>query len=651
MPPYFYDVLVPRALNQAFTYTSCDKLTVGQVVQVPFGRHHVWGIVTQPCAQPPKNKTLKSIIEALPLTLSSTLRTFFQRVARYTLTPEGAVLKMVLSCPEALEKWGNTNDAPSLPTFISAELSDAQESALQALSTLCVSDKTQPPKPCLFEGVTGSGKTEVYLCWLAEQLKQGGQALVLLPEIALTPQWCLRFEKRFGGAPTLWHAHLTPKARREAFTRIVRGEAQVVVGARSALFLPYPALRAIVVDEEHDLTFKQEETVLYHARDMAVLRANVENIPIVLASATPSLESLANVQKGKYTHVTLKSRFQGLLPEISTTPKQKKGWLSDAIAEKLTEVYAEGGQSLIFLNRRGYASFVRCETCHHTAECPSCAVGLVYHKKNDTLLCHTCGFRSRKICPACGGESVLALSGLGVEKLKEEVAVLLPKARTHLMSSDVMTPKRLTALIHDLEAHKIDILIGTQMVAKGHHFPGLTFVLVLDIDHTLHHFDFRAHEHAFQLLTQLAGRAGRGENPGDMWIQTCDAEHPLLKAILHKDYATWAPDEQAKRKVHNLPPHARMAALILSGTSEAAVKTYAQNLATFISASLPEDSDLRVLGPIPAPLPYARGRYRWRFLVRADEKPVQPFLKHWLSQHPAPSSVRVHSDVDPYDFM
>lgn len=676
----FWHILIPRPLTPAlYTYRSTFPLTKGQVVHVPWGTKSLWGIAWSQTNETscPKQLQLKNTIQRSHLMLSETLCTFVQKAAAYTMNPLGSMMKMTIPCPDALESIPTENAAHTTTAKPQrANLSDAQQKALEDLYAQCTRQKGTYA-PCLLEGLTGSGKTEVYLAWLRRHLGEQAaekttqslpsqaearpmqeqvsppQALVLLPEISLTPQWCARFEKRFGFAPILWHSHLTPKQRRIAYTSIITGQARVIAGARSALFLPYQNLAAIIVDEEHDLSFKQEDSPRYHARDMAVLRAHSEKIPILLVSATPSLESLHNVRMRKYTHVRLAQRYKSTLPRLKAIPKPDKGWLANALIEKLQQTLQRGGQSLVFLNRRGYAPFVACTSCHQPAQCPHCAVGMVFHKKTDQLICHACDLHTPPVCKNCGDQTRLSMAGLGIEKLEETLGQHLPESRLHTLSSDGMTPRRLAATIEQLEKHQIDILIGTQMVAKGHHFPGLQFVAVLEVDHTLNHFDFRAHERFFQLMTQVSGRAGRAEKPGEVWIQTVQASHPLLQAVLTSDYHTWALKTLEQRAEAALPPHGRMATLTLVGANEAQVKAYAARCA----AHLPDVPDsMHVMGPAPAPLPFVRRRYRYRFLIhRSSPTPLQPFLKTWLTQiqnhRPPPFSVRLNLDIDPYDFL
>ena len=679
----FYSILLPTALDKTFTYRgirvqSTQKLSsilTGQVVKVSFGKKLLWGVVWSVDKNLPSlggkvrslsDDILKPIEECAPVVFPDTLRVFVEKVAAYTLTPKGSVLKMVMSVQGAFDKvWEDKALSSTKEAFTKevcqknathAQLSPAQ---LKALSALLSCDEK---KPVLLYGATGSGKTEVYLKWLQKHLDSVNknthagrkkQALVLLPEIALTPQWCVRFEKRFGFAPTLWHAHLTPAKRRNAYVDIIEGRARVIVGARSALFLPYKNLCAIVVDEEHDVTFKQEDGVRYHARDMAVLRAHLERVPLCLASATPSFETLNNVLEKRYGEVTLSTRFKAEPPVITTAPLPKdaaRNLLSEALLNKLQENLDKKEQSLVFLNRRGYAPFVSCKTCSHIVLCPHCERGMVFHQKANLLLCHVCQFQTAPVCARCQGETTLTMQGYGVERVADHIQQAFPKARLQVMSSDHMTPKRLQQLVRDLEDRKIDILIGTQMVAKGHHFPRLTFVGILDIDYTLNHFDFRAQEHLYQLLEQVAGRAGRGAVKGEVMLQTGCPEHSLIESFQKIPYAVWSSGALDERLQQNLPPKTRMAALIIEGISEEKVRLFAQNLAQEIPEKLASSLEVQVWGPAPAPMAKVRGRFRYRFLVHALKGFPHAFLKAWLLNIKVPFSIRLQIDIDPHSF-
>jgi len=512
----------------------------------------------------------------------------------------------------------------------------------------------------LLDGVTGSGKTEVYLEAVAAALKAGKQVLVLVPEIALTAQSIKRFETRFGAEPAEWHSDLTYKARREAWAGAATGDARIIVGARSALFLPFSNLGLIVVDEEHEAAFKQEDGVIYHARDMAVVRARQGNIPIVLASATPSLETVINVRNRRYAEVHLPKRFgAATLPKIGIIdmkvhPPEKgrwgRAWLSPPLVKAVDQTLAGGEQALLFLNRRGYAPLTLCRTCGHRLNCPRCTAWLVEHKLSRRLQCHHCGFNAHlpKTCSSCGAADSFVPCGPGIERVAEEAAARWPDARVRVVSSDALErPSAIAELIDDILARRIDILVGTQVLAKGHHFPGLTFVGVVDADLGLSGWDLRAAERTHQLLHQVAGRAGRADKPGRVFLQTHDPKHPVMQALLSGDEDTFINSEIDAREMLAMPPFGRLVALILSGTDEGAVIAAGRGLA----ATAPQGEGLEVLGPAPAFMALLRGMHRHRLLLktRRDVAP-QTLVQDWLARTRTPSSVRIQIDVDPYSF-
>jgi len=512
----------------------------------------------------------------------------------------------------------------------------------------------------LLDGVTGSGKTEVYFEAVAECLRRGRQALVLLPEIALSSQWLDRFERRFGARPVEWHSDLKGSTRRAAWRAVSTGEARVVVGARSALFLPYADLGLIVVDEEHESAFKQEEGVIYHARDMAVARAYLGGIPIVLVSATPSLETLVNAETGRYGRIDLPTRHAGAeMPEVRLIDLRRpeaapprNHWLSPILRAALKETLEAGEQAMLFLNRRGYAPLTLCNACGFRVQCPNCTAWLVEHRLTRRLQCHHCGYASRlpDECPNCGTEGSFRPCGPGVERVAEEVAELFPDARTLLMTSDTLFgPRAIEEAIDAVRAHRIDLLIGTQVMAKGHHFPMLTLVGVVDADLGLGGGDLRAGERTFQLLHQVAGRAGRESRPGRVLLQTHLPEHPVMQALKSHDRDAFLEAEAEQRRIMEMPPFGRLAALIVSGEDERLVDQVALRLAR----QAPRDPEgVQVLGPAPAPLALLRGRHRRRLLMKTPRNvALQPLLYDWLGRVEVPGTVRVQVDIDPYSFM
>lgn len=673
-----------------------------------------------PAAKPVDPKKMKPVLERLELPgLDQPTRRFIQWVARYYLAAPNTVLRMALSAPQAfdplptrqllrrsgkqpdrmtparqklltalplgeclapgalaeragvsagvvrgllrdgaLEAQAAPADAPYPspdPDCAGPQLSPQQGVAAAALVAMV---KAGDYQACLLEGVTGSGKTEVYFEAIAAALATpGAQVLVLVPEIGLTAQWLERFAERFGAPPVLWHSDLGAAERRRAWRAVNLGQARVVVGARSALFLPYRDLRLIVVDEEHDPSFKQEDGLCYHARDMAVVRGHLTGCPVLLASATPSLETIQNVAAGRYRRVELPSRFGGAqLPDIETVDMRRVGlpagrWLSPPLVAAVKAAMERGEQSLLFLNRRGYAPLTLCRTCGERLECPQCTAWLVEHRLEGRLTCHHCGFSLLvpKACPHCHAEASLVACGPGVERLAEEARAQFPDARLLEVTSDHLGgPKRAAALVAAVTAGAVDIIIGTQLVTKGYDFPKLTLVGVIDADLGLTGGDLRAAERSFQQLTQVAGRAGRGQARGRVLVQTHMPENPVMAALLAGDQDAFLTQEAIARQRGGMPPFGRLAAIIVSGKDQAAVTQTARAL----GQTAPHGAGIAVLGPAPAPLALLRGRYRQRLLVKADKGvAVQGLIRAWLARVPRANDVRIAIDIDPYSFL
>ncbi|WP_404813500.1 primosomal protein N' [Indioceanicola profundi] len=542
-------------------------------------------------------------------------------------------------------------------TLAGPTLSDFQREAADHLAARV----TEGGYSCtLLDGVTGSGKTEVYFEAVAAALRAGKQALVLLPEIALSAQWLDRFQARFGARPAEWHSDLTGMIRRTTWRAIASGEARVVVGARSALFLPYPDLGLIVVDEEHEPAFKQEDGVIYHARDMAVARAHLGKIPTVLVSATPALETLVNAEVGRYTRMDLPGRHGGAtMPDVTLIDLRKPDaapprhqWLSPILRKAMTETLEAGEQGMLFLNRRGYAPLTLCRACGHRLQCPNCTAWLVEHRLTKRLQCHHCGFTAKtpESCENCGAEESFVACGPGVERVAEEAAMLWPEARVAMMTSDTLLgPRAIQDVIDKVKAQEIDLLIGTQVMAKGHHFPMLTLVGVVDADLGLSGGDLRASERTFQLLHQVAGRAGRESRPGRVYLQTHMPEHPVMQALASHDREAFLDHEKQSRLETGMPPFGRLAALIVSGEDDRLVDQVALRL----GRTAPRDrQELLVLGPAPAPLSILRGRHRRRLLIQGPKGlALQPIVAEWLDKVEIPPQVRVQVDIDPYSFM
>ncbi len=538
--------------------------------------------------------------------------------------------------------------------FDQPDLSEQQDAAA---ARLVAAVKARAFAPFLLDGVTGSGKTETYFEAIAAALDQDSQVLVLLPEIALTEAFLKRFETRFGTAPVLWHSSLKSTERRRAWRAISSGEAQVVVGARSALFLPYARLGLLVVDEAHEVSFKQDDGVRYNARDVAVMRARFEGLPVVLASATPALESLHMADQGIYEKLVLPSRFGGAqMPSIATVDLTKEKppsqhWLSPPLVEALKDRLGRGEQSLLFLNRRGYAPLTLCRHCGHRFKCPNCSAWLVEHRLSRRLACHHCGLETAtpESCPECHEGDCLVACGPGVERIADEVAAIMPDARVAVVTSDTInSPEKAAQFIAEAEGGAIDVIVGTQLVTKGFHFPELTLVGVIDADLGLEGGDLRAAERTYQQVAQVAGRAGRGSKPGEVLIQTRHPEAPVIAALAAGDRDAFYAAETEARRDAGAPPFGRWAAIIVSSEDDAE----AREAANRIGATRPMLPDVQILGPAPAPMTLLRGRYRYRLLLNARRSAnVQDVIRQWLGALNFPPGVRVAVDIDPYSFV
>ncbi len=679
----------------------------------------VWDGDPDPDLPARRLKPVGTVLDAPPM--GESLRRFVEWVAAYTLSPPGMVLRMAMSAPSALEPAPQRAGWQLAPGAIREDLrlTPARQRVLDQLgpgevrtgSELAEAAGVSPgvvrgladagllvpallprgaafplpdpehPGPALMPeqraasealkakvaarefgvtlltGVTGSGKTEVYLDAIAECLRQGRQALVLLPEIALSAQWLERFRRRFGVDPALWHSELSSRTRRDTWRAVAEGGAPVVVGARSALFLPYPDLGLLIVDEEHETAFKQEDGVIYHARDMAVVRARLAGAACILVSATPSLETLTNAETGRYDHLHLSERHGSAgMPAVEAIdlrkhPPERGRFISPPLIEAVQDTFARGEQAMLFLNRRGYAPLTLCRACGHRLRCPNCTAWLVEHRAQRRLQCHHCGHAEPipNTCPECSALGSLTPVGPGVERVLEEVTQLFPDARRIVMASDTIPgPAAATAAAEAIANRQVDLIIGTQIVAKGWHFPHLTLVGVVDADLGLAGGDLRAAERTLQLLHQVAGRAGRAEAPGKVLLQTFSPDHPVMRALVSGDVAAFMEEEAAGRRPGHWPPFGRLAALIVSSEDEQEADRAARDL----GLSAPRLAGVEVLGPAPAPLALLRGRHRRRLLLKARrDVQVQPLLREWLEKVDLPSHVRVQVDVDPVGFL
>lgn len=515
----------------------------------------------------------------------------------------------------------------------------------------------------LLDGITGSGKTQVYFDSALRAYKSGKSVLLMMPEIALTAQFMDRFERRFGAPPVVWHSNLTSARRRSIWRGVARGEIRIVVGTRSALFLPWQNLGLVVVDEEHDTSYKQEDMGNYHARDMAILRANISGFPVILASATPSVETMHNVALGKYRRLRLTARFGGAqMPAIETIdmranrPESYKigddefsGNLSVQLCGEIARTLADKKQVMLFINRRGFAPIVQCKKCGWVAQCPECSMSLNYHKHINKMVCHICAHTEPVpcVCPQC--HNSVSTRGAGLEKIEQEINIKFPNARTALVSSDtIMSRQALERLVHKMENGEIDIIIGTQILAKGHHFPNLTLVGVVDADMGLFGTDFRAGEHTFQQLFQVAGRAGRGEFPGRVLLQTYQPEHPVIRAICAGDRDEFMASDMESRRAAQMPPFGQLIALVIEGDKENTLKRYCDELKN----AAPQLNGGKIMGPVAAQIYQIRNWYRMRFLVSGSARAnLQPVVRDWLGRVKQPANIRVKIDVNPQSFM
>ena len=714
-------VLLPLPLGGAYDYVVPPDLNLGEgdFITVPLGSREVNGVVWGPGDWDVDARKLRHVTGRHDLpSLSADARAFIEWVAAYTLAPTGAVLRMAMSVrsvfkpaaprvayrlsgppPDRMTKArqrviallkdgpprtladiceaaavgasvvrsladGTTLRRLILPEDAGFKTPDIARAGVQltsgqadAVATLNERLATDEFNVTVIDGVPGSGKTEVYLEGIASTLRRGRQALVLLPEIALTARWLERFEARFGVRPAHWHSELTQSKRRRTWRAVASGVARVVVGARSALFLPFPELGFIVVDEEHDPSYKQEDGTIYNARDMAVVRGHLSNFPVVLVSATSSLETVVNMGDGRYGCIHLPERHGTAGPprieavDMRGVDLPADSWLSPPLAGAIRETLAAEEQVMLFLNRRGYAPLTLCRNCGFRFKCPNCSAWLVEHRRVGSLMCHHCGLSLcfPESCPECGADNRFAACGPGIERLADEVQAHFPDARLEIVASDTLAgPRAIQELIARIEDREVDILIGTQVLAKGHHFPMLTLVGVIDADLGLDGGDLRAAERTYQLLYQVAGRAGRAERPGRVLLQTYLPDHPVMAALVAGDRQAFLDREKEARQRAAMPPFGRLASLIVSGRDERAASDVARRL----GSAAPQGEGISVLGPAPAPLSVLRGMYRFRLLLKvARNIPVQKLVRGWLGKVSCPSNVRIQVDIDPYSFL
>jgi len=660
--PQIISVLPATGIDRTYTYKSDEVLVVGAYVKINFGRQEVVGVVWEinPDNDLPLNKikSVADVYDAPPLTPE--ICAYIERVASWTMTPLGSILKMVIPSYKLLEP--PKRPLKFLCTHIDGAhgvtLSDGQAAAADILKSKIDADDYSAT---LLDGVTGSGKTEVFFEAVSRAIQSDKQVLIMMPEIALTGGFVERFEAHFGERAAVWHSQMTPKQRMTVWHGVATGVTKAVIGARSSLFLPYNHLGLIVVDEEHDPSYKQEDNVIYQARDMAVMRGAMMNHPVILASATPSMETVWNVRSKRYDKVQLPDRFGGaLMPDMHLVDmkgeKTEKGeFISPTLHTAIKEAMQAGEQTLLFLNRRGYAPLTLCRSCGARLECPQCTAWLVEHKKSGRTFCHHCdyGGRSPNRCPTCDAEDSLVPIGPGVERIAEEIETHYPDARVMVLSSD--TTDDGMALQDKLDAiHRgdVDIIIGTQMTAKGHHFPLLTCVGIVDADIGLRGGDLRAGERTWQLLHQVAGRAGREAltdgRKGQVYIQTFMPENTVIESLVDHDRDAFINAEMEQRALAHMPPVNRLVGIILSGKNEKAIENVGRQLAR----TAPQSVDFTVMGPAVPAFAMLRGKHRRRLLVQATRTiNLQKTIKKWLAQTDVPSSVRLSVDIDPQSFL
>ena len=699
-----------------------EGVKLGSFVEVPLGPRKVIGVVwCEGKGDYDKNK-IRTISNRLDVPeMQPEMMEFLSRAGRYTLTPMNGMLKLATRAPglanppsmktvyikgdaevdrmtPARERVLNTLRDTTDMQFTAKELTESAKVSISVIKGLVLQgavlelesprdlpyaqlDPFSPSQKLTFDqkaageilrknirlneynttllrGVTGSGKTEVYLEAVSECLSLGKQALILIPEIALTVEFLDRLKKRFGEKPAQWHSGVTMTEKRRCWRMVAEAKAQVVVGARSSLYLPFKNLGLIVVDEEHDISYKQEDGVLYSARDMAVMRASIEQASVVLASATPSLETWANADIGKYNRVDLTERFgDARIPEILAIdmrdqPMERNSWISPHLKNEVELRLERGEQSLLFLNRRGYAPITVCRKCGDQVGCEQCDARMVEHRFHGYLMCHQCGDTKEmpNVCPSCSEVDCLTAVGPGVERLAEEAQENFPKAKISVLSSDMLiSAQALKTRIKEIALGDADIIIGTQLVAKGHNFPLLTLVGVIDSDLALMGGDLRAAERTFQLMRQVAGRAGRADKKGIAFLQTHQPEHSVIKAILKGDEEEFWESEAQQRRLNNMPPFGRLAGIILKGPNLNDVFNLANDMVK--NAHILNLINAQIYGPAPAPIARVRGNHRVRILVKASkETMLQNSLMKWKNSFKIPKDIQVTIDIDPQSF-
>ena len=649
----YYNIIIARPFDKVFTYKLDDQsLEIGQIVIVPFGKAMEVGMVMEIDVKKPDYniKKIESVISGKKFNEINIK--FLKWVSDYTLAPIGSVLKLFTINKDIISYQRDTNDLPE-PSFKSTILNDEQDKA--KVDILKIQDRSH--KPIVLEGVTGSGKTEVYFDLIEREINESKQILIMVPEISLTPQLENRFKERFGLEIKIWHSKITPKRRKEIWHKCYDGEPLVVIGARSSLFLPFKNLGLTVIDEEHDSSYKQEDSIRYQARDLAVVKASYEKSKLILTSATPSLETINNINNKKYHHVFLSKQYSGLpLPQISLVDLskhklEKNQWISSILKNEIENCLSNKEQALIFLNRRGYSPLSLCVECGYRHQCSQCSSWLVMHQQKKRLLCHQCGSIEEMSfnCPKCSAKDSIKFIGPGVERIAEELTQSFSDKVVNVMSSDLInSPKKIKELIDKFSNKKIDIIVATQIMAKGYDFPNLSLVGVIDADAGLFGGDMRAIEKTYNMLQQVSGRAGRSQQTGKVIIQTYYPEQPIIKSLQERDRTSFIQQALMEREQFKIPPFGFMTSIIISGSSKANVEKVSQQLVYFRKFS----EECNVLGPVEAPINLLKGQFRYRILLKGkSRKNLNVFTKKMVNSVKIPSAVKVIIDVDPYTFM
>ncbi len=651
------DILLPLKFNHPFTYQSNLKIKLkkGDYVVVPFRNKMITGVVWNLNPEVPSNIKIKKIFSILDIpAMSISNLNFIKKFSHYNLTSLGMTLKLFLYAKgrESYDKKYNFEPF-IIKNFNNKKLNKIQQQSVQSINKYFTFNDYSTT---LLHGITGSGKTLVYFHYIKEAIEKGYQVLVLLPEIALTKQISDRFKEFIGHEPATWHSAIKDKDKKIIWNGIVQNKIQLVLGARSSIFLPFQNLKLIIIDEEHDSSYKQDEGVVYNARDMSILKASIEKIPIFLISATPSIESFYNAKKNKYQYISLSERYKNIelaktkIVNLISSPPSKGKFLSESIIPELKDLVEKKNQILFFLNRRGYSTYVICYQCNQRLICPNCSIGLVYHQENNQALCHYCDFKM-SLKRKCHDDKDCKFSfyGLGVEKIFEEVKGIFPKKKIQIFSSDVMHSKNKSAnIINDIEKGDIPILVGTQLISKGFHFPNLNCIVVINSDTNFLGSDIRASEKNFQLLQQVSGRAGRESNESIVYLQTNDPKNKILRSLSKADVNEFYKEELEFRKNANLPPFSKLISIIVSGENRFAVEKVCRNL----KGSFIIQNGISIYGPVTAPIFRIKNKFRMRLLIKYDVKlSPQEFLIKWIDKNKTEANIKLEVDVDPINFL